>query len=466
MTKPQHIAVIDIGKTNAKLALVDFESLTEVAVVTRPNVVQSGPPWPHYDIDGHWAFLLDALATFHRDHRIDAISITTHGACAALLAVDGSLAAPILDYEHEYPADIVAAYDAIKPDFAETGSPRMVGGLNIGAQLHYQYATDPTLRDRTAKIVTYPQFWGHRLTGIAATDVTSLGCHTDLWNPHTGTFSDLPATLGIADKIAPVRHPSDILGPILPQIAQATGLAPDTPVCVGIHDSNASLYPHVISRNEPTSVVSTGTWVIAMSLMGEDASIIPHLDPNRDTLINVNARGQAVPSARFMGGREYEIIQNGLPYAPTEQDIAAVLDQSLMLLPSVETGTGPFQNRTMEWLDREPPVGSGQRAVALSFYLALMTGTCLDLIEARGPTIVEGPFARNAEFIAMLKAITDRPVVTSEAATGTSIGAALLFNTDQTLPIPADAVNSEVGKEFSAFMDRWRTSVRSLMQPD
>ena len=410
MNRPQHIAVIDIGKTNAKLALVDLDTLTEVAVVTRPNVVLSGPPWPHYDVDGHWSFLLDALATFHSDHRVDAISITTHGACAALLAADGSLAAPILDYEHEYPAEIVAAYDAIKPDFALTGSPKMVGGLNIGAQLHY---------------------------------------------------SDLPATLGIADKIAPVRHPSDILGPILPHIAAATGLDAKTPVCVGIHDSNASLYPHVISRNKPASVVSTGTWVIAMSLMGNDASTIPPLDPNRDTLINVNARGQAVPSARFMGGREYEIIQSGHPNAPTEQDIASVLGQSLMLLPSVESGTGPFQGRTMQWHGLEPPVGSGERAVALSFYLALMTGACLELIEGEGPTIVEGPFARNAEFVAMLKAITNRPVSTSEAATGTSIGAALLFNTDQTLPIPTGATKSYVGGEFSAYVDPWKTAVQS-----
>lgn len=302
MNNLQHIAVIDIGKTNAKLALVDLDTLTELAVVTRPNVVLDGPPWPHYDVDGHWAFLLDALAAFHRDHRVDAISITTHGACAALLAADGTLAAPILDYELEYPADIVVAYDAIKPDFSLTGSPRMVGGLNIGAQLYYQFSTDPTLKDRTAQIVTYPQYWGHRLTGVAATDVTSIGCHTDLWNPYEGAFSDLPATLDILDKIAPVRHPRDILGPILPHISEVTGLDRNTPVCVGIHDSNASLYPHVILRDEPVSVVSTGTWVIAMSLMGREITAIPPLDPDRDTLINVNARGQAVPSARFMGG--------------------------------------------------------------------------------------------------------------------------------------------------------------------
>lgn len=455
MTAPRYIAVIDIGKTNAKLALVDLLSLTEIAVVTRPNIVRSGPPYPHYDVDGHWAFLLAALAQFQRDHRVDAISVTTHGACAALLDGAGGLATPILDYEHEYTADIVTAYDAIKPDFAQTGSPKLAGGLNIGAQLHWQFQIDPTLKDRTEQIVTYPQYWGHRLTGVAACDVTSIGCHTDLWNPHEATFSNLPRLLGILDKIAPVRRPSDILGPILPEIAKITGLDPTTLVCVGIHDSNASLYPHVISQKGPASVVSTGTWVIVMSLRGDDLGAIPAHDPDRDTLINVNARGQAVASARFMGGREYEVIQKGQGCDPTPQEVAAVLDAQIMLLPSVETGSGPFQGRKARWLGDEPAVGSGQRSAALSFYLALMTGTCLTLVGGAGPTIVEGPFARNSEFVTMLRTVTARSVFTSAAVTGTSIGAALLFSDDQALPNPVELETGRGARIYSDYADRW-----------
>lgn len=427
----RQIAVIDIGKTNAKLALVDLSTLTEIAVVTRPNIVQPGPPYPHYDVDGHWAFLLDALTQFHREHRIDAISVTTHGACAALLDSNGALATPILDYEHAYPAEAVNAYDAIKPNFIQTGSPKLPGGLNIGAQLHWLFASNPDLKDRTAQIVTYPQYWGHRLTGVTATDVTSIGCHTDLWSPYEGAFSNLPEKLGIRDKIAPVRRPSDILGPILPEIAKATGLAPETPVCVGIHDSNASLYPHVVSQEGPVSVVSTGTWVIVMSMKTGGAAT---LDPARDTLVNVNAYEQAVASARFMGGREFEVIQQGQRVEPTKQDVSAVLDGPHMLLPSVETGSGPFQGSHMQWHCDEPEVGTGQRSAALSFYLALMTGTCLKLVGGAGPTIVEGPFARNPEFLAMLHAVTARPVLTNAAVTGTSIGAAMLLGGDEFPP--------------------------------
>jgi sugar (pentulose or hexulose) kinase len=386
--------------------------------------VVPGPPYPHYDVDGHWVFLLDALRRFHQDHGIDGISVTTHGATAALLAEDGTLATPILDYEFDGPSSVAAEYDSLRPPFSETGSPRLAGGLNVGAQLHWLFANDPTLHARAARIVTYPQYWGHRLTGVAATDVTSIGCHTDLWNPQDARFSSLVDTLDIRDKIAPARQSAERLGTILPEFASRTGLPPETPVLCGIHDSNASLFPHVMSRQAPFCVVSTGTWVIAMSIGGRSRS----LDPDRDTLINVNALGQPVPSARFMGGREYEVISQGQSSAITSTDATRVLDDGLMLLPAVEPRTGPFQGMPMRWHPAEPSIGSADRAVALSWYLALVTAECLDIIGAEGPVIVEGPFTRNRQYIDMLHAATGRPVTTSDSATGTSVGAALLFD--------------------------------------
>ena len=203
----RHIAVIDIGKTNAKLALVDLATLREIDVATRPNRVLAGPPWPHFDTEGIWQFLLAGLAGFQRKHGIDGISVTTHGACVALLDAAGSLAAPILDYEHDGPDTCAPAYDAIRPDFDETGSPGLPAGLNVGAQLFWQFRVNPGLRARVARIVTYPQYWAHRLTGIAAADVTSVGCHTDLWNPVARRPSRLVDRLAIAGKLAPVRRP-------------------------------------------------------------------------------------------------------------------------------------------------------------------------------------------------------------------------------------------------------------------
>ncbi|GHC59894.1 FGGY-family carbohydrate kinase [Neogemmobacter tilapiae] len=426
-----HIAVIDIGKTNAKLALVDGDTLQEIAVETRPNRVIPGPPWPTFDLQGHWDFILHHLACFHRAHGVDAISVTTHGASCVLLDAQGNLAAPMLDYEHPAPDDLAAAYDAIRPDFAETGSARLPMGLNLGAQLHWLFATDPTLKARTAHILTYPQYWGFRLTGALASDVSSLGCHTDLWNPWGGQFSSLVSRLGIEDKLAPARKSGDVLGHILPEIAAQTGLRESTPVVCGIHDSNASLYPHLLGRTGAFNVVSTGTWVVVMSVGGNRIA----LDKTRDVLVNVNALGQPTPSARFMGGREYEIIRNGETITPTAADRQAVLKGSALLLPAVEPNSGPFQHRAAGWEGK--PATPGQRMVALAHYLALMTDTCLTLTGGQGPVIVEGPFARNPDYLDMLTALRPDGVETAASATGTSIGAALLC-LDTATPAPTD----------------------------
>ena len=148
------------------------------------------------------------------------------------------------------------------------------------------------------------------------------------------------------------------------------------------------------------------------------------LDPARDVLVNVNALGRPVPSARFMGGREHEIIRQGRDAVPTPADRAAVLRDGVMLLPAVQGACGPFPDRAAGWTAE--PATDGQRMAALAWYLALMTRSCLDLTGARGPVIVEGPFARNPDYLDMLAALSPEGVAVTASATGTSTGAALL----------------------------------------
>ena len=448
-----HIAVIDIGKTNAKLALVDGATLAEIEVVTRPNRPRLGPPWPHFDLAGHWRFFLRHLARFQARHGIDAISVTTHGASVVLLDGRGRLAAPMLDYEHPGPDGLRDEYDAIRPGFAETGSPRLPAGLNVGAQLHWMLHADPGLRGRIAHVLTYPQFWGFRLTGALASDVCSLGCHTDLWDPWQGRFSSLVGKLGLDGLIAPPRRPGETLGGVSPHVAALTGLRAGTPVTVGIHDSNASLYPYVVGRIAPFAVVSTGTWVVAMAVGGAPVD----LDPGRDVLVNVDARGQPVPSARFMGGREYETISAGSEASPTKADRGAVLRRGLMILPAVEPNSGPYQGREMRW--RGDPATEGERAAALAFYLALITDTCLGLIAAAGPTIVEGPFARSPDFLDMLAAIRPSGVEIALSATGTSAGAALLALPGAQAPQTRRWAAADHAPGLRAYAAQWRDMV-------
>lgn len=452
---PRYIAVIDIGKTNAKLALVDRGLMIELAVLTRPNRVRPGPPYPHFDTEGHWEFILAGLRQFQASHGVDGISITTHGACAALLGTDGNLAAPVLDYEYDGPQETAAAYDALRPDFSLTGSPRLGHGLNLGAQLHWMLARDPDLQGRVHSVVTWPQYWGHRLTGALACDVSSLGCHTDLWDPAGRCFSPLVKTLGLAGKMAQPLRPDAVLGHLLPAISEQTGLAPDTAVVCGIHDSNASLLPHLLSQSGPFAVVSTGTWVVCMAVGGTG----PILDETRDVLINVAADGTSVPSARFMGGREYEMVRAGRAAVATPIDEAAVLANGLTLSPSVVATGGPFPDRSIGWNAPLAGFSDGAQEVALSFYLALMTAECLVLTGATGPVIVEGPFAANPAYCRMLAAATGRPVLCAASQTGTSIGASLLFGAPDSPPPLVGAVAAANRADYRRYALAWREAV-------
>ncbi|MBP0484949.1 FGGY-family carbohydrate kinase [Sagittula salina] len=442
-----HVAVLDIGKTNAKLALVETETMQELAVLTRPNTVLQGPPYPHFDTEALWAFFLAALREVHAAHGVDRITVTTHGACFVLLGAGGGMACPVLDYEHDGPDSMAAAYDALRPDFADTGSPRLPLGLNAGAQLHWLLETQTGLREATAQVVSYPQYWSGRLTGGFAAEPTSLGCHTDLWLPSEGQLSDLPDRLGLT--MAPLIAAGAVAGTLTEDVARATGLPKSTPVHSGIHDSNASLLPHLRVMEGAFSVVSTGTWVISMAVGGATSA----LDPARDTLVNVNALGGATPSARFMGGREYELMK-GETTAPTESDRTRVLTGDLMLLPAIEAASGPFAGRRGGWSD--PAMTPGEKGAALSWYLALMTAECQHLIGARGPVVVEGPFARNADYLAMLGACTGRAVLISASATGTSVGAALLADPQAQPPKGRPVAPPAEAAALAAYGRAWR----------
>lgn len=445
------VAVVDIGKTNAKLALVDLATLAESGVRRAPNTVLAAGPYPHFDTEALWGFILDGLAAMHREAPFEAIAVTTHGASAALLRRDGTLAMPVLDYEHDGPGALAAEYDALRPPFAETGSPRLPVGLNLGAQLFWQARMFPVDWAQAETVLPLPQYWSHRLSGTAASEATSLGTHTDLWNPHARRFSSLVGAQGWREKFPPLRRAGEPLGMLRPDLAAPLGLPEGIAVLNGIHDSNASLYPHLLSRRAPFSVVSTGTWVVGFAVGGSGGA----LDPTRDTLVNVDARGAPVPSARFMGGREFALVTEGLSGEPTASDLDAALSEPLLLLPAVQRGSGPFPDQSSAWLPARP-AEAGRLLAAASFYLASMTAASLDLIGAAGPTVVEGPFATNEAFLLMLAAASRRPVAAEAGSTGTSIGAALLAARAPTALRPGRRIDPPGDPAWGLYAARWR----------
>lgn len=448
----RRVGVIDIGKSNAKVAAVDLDTRTELAVRKTPNTVIKGGKYPHYDIDALWDFVLAGLRELNQEIELDALSVTTHGASAALVDAEGQLALPVLDYEFAGPDQFKAEYDAVRPDFSESFTPRLPGGLNVGAQLFWQQRFFPEAFARTRWILPYPQYWSFRLTGVAAAEITSWGCHTDLWNFTTDLYSSLVMKEGWLDKLPAVRPASDVLGVTLPEVTAALGLKRPLPVYSGIHDSNASLLPHLLEREPPFGLVSTGTWVIVAAPGGD----IDNLDPSRDCLANIDAFGHAVPSSRFMGGREFEMLTS--PRQPGEAAVQRVLGGRIMLTPSVVQGSGPFADRQAQWTVLREELSDDEVYAVTSFYLAMMTAECLKLTGAENHSVVEGPFAGNALYLRMLAAATGRGVEPiRRSATGTSIGAALLARMDR--HVAHDGLVVEGDAAMAAYAVAWRELV-------
>ena len=421
MPLPRSIAVIDIGKTNAKVVLIDAQTRQQVAARSTPNTVRRDGLYPHMDVERLWAFIMESLKALQDDHGVDGISITTHGATGALIA-GNRLAMPVLDYEHAGPEETSDEYAQVRPDFAESLSPRLPNGLNLGAQIFWQSRVHAERFAEVTQILTYPQYWAWRLTGVMASEVTSLGCHTDLWAPNSSDFSSLVTAEGWTSLFPPVRPAASVLGAITGEVAAATGLPADTPVTCGIHDSNSSVLPHLGAHEAPFTILSTGTWAIAMTVGGDTAG----LDPTRDSLANVDAFGRPVPTARFMGGREFDMLAPGA-VDPQAADLDAVIAGDVMALPSFVAGVGPFPHAVGRWIGDAETLTAGQRTAAVSLYLALVTQSCLELCGLGREIIIEGPLARNRLFAAALAALTSVVVTASGDATGTSLGASMLF---------------------------------------
>ena len=279
------------------------------------------------------------------------------------------------------------AYDALRPPFAETGAPGLPIGLNLGAQLYWQQQRFLAAFARAAAIVVmYPQYWSFRLSGVRASEITSLGCHTDLWAPMQRDFSTMVDRLEMAPAV-----PAASVAPAMPSVRSRpelpprTGLRAETPVYCGIHDSNASLLPHHSSAARapspsPPPAPGSSAWASAAQRVA--------LDPARDTLINVNAFGDPGP-LRPLHGRpaETRCWVKILPAGP--QDPRADIDDRPS--PSARSISRPpcrapahSHTRAGHWTAVPATPGPAPRT-AVSYYLALMTATCLDLIGAQEP---------------------------------------------------------------------------------
>jgi hypothetical protein len=394
----QAIAIVDIGKTRSKLTLwAEHGKLLWQGDYV--NAIGAQAP-RQLDLHGIAAWLKRALSQAARLAQIGAIVPVGHGAAGVLMAGERPICA--LDYEAAPPADVAERYDGLRDPFAATLSPRLGDGLNLGLQLYWLERLYPDVWPAHGDFLLWPQYWAWFLSGVRASEVTSLGCHSDLWRPLEHRFSNLAAARGWAGRLGSLRRAGEVLGAIRPALADELGLPHDCRVYCGLHDSNAALHAargFAELADRPFAVVSTGTWFVCLGSGGGGPA---EYDATQDMLANVDVAGAPTPTARFMGGRDYETWMGSLVGAPSDPQRLAQADA------------------LTEWL-AAPAV---LRATRAALELARQTDRALALIAADGPVLIEGRFAADDAFaVALARLRPGQPVFRGGIMDGVALGA-------------------------------------------
>jgi sugar (pentulose or hexulose) kinase len=457
-TSVKHTLVLDIGKTHAKLVLIDARGEV-LARQVQTNESVDGPGYRALGTRGLENWLLDALPRLPERRHIGHIIVTTHG--AAFCAIDeNGLVLPPIDYEWDGYGEHRDAFRRQADPFELSGSPQLPMGLNAGLQLYWLQQTRPQDWRRIRHWLPYPQYWAWWFSGVASSEVSSLGCHTHLWQPASGDYAHWARESGLAALFAPMRRAWDALGPVRTELAARVGLPADCTVHVGVHDSNACLARHLQTAATGT-VVSTGTWCVVMA---PGAGTTP-LDPARDQLINVSVLGQAVPTSRFMGGREFAILCAGVdPSLATEAALSEVRAQGWSATPAFAESGGPFQGSRGRVLQHGVTVPHGITGVPMhlrpalaSLYCAEITALLVQTLNGPNrhetPVVLEGPLAQNQAFVLSLAALLRKHSLmrSTDPLEGTARGAWLLANWEsrstaqswyETIGVPAPAATA------------------------
>lgn len=382
------VLVLDVGKTHAKISAWSREG-DALGSAQRVNRRGSGAG-ARLDMDGiaDW-FAPTARALVERHGPVSGFIPVGHGAAAALIGEDGGCRAP-RDYEAPIAREVDGRYEAARDGFDITGSPSLNAGLNLGRQLMAEQAEGRW--PEGGQIVPWPQVWAWRLTGERTSEVTGLGCHTDLWSPWTGGPSPLARSMGWDRRLAPLRYAGAVVGIAAGPAARAAGLEGVAVHC-GLHDSNAALWG---ARALPfdgaasATVLSTGTWFVAMRALAEgETGQALALGP--DDLINVDVEGRPTPSARFMGGRWSDARLGELRRRLFEPAFQPAICEA-----------------AVRQLEGEAPTGESddaERLARVAVSLAQEAAAMLARIGSRGPVVIDGIFGRSEAFVRALAAL-------------------------------------------------------------
>jgi L-fuculokinase len=295
------IAIFDIGKTNKKFFIFDedYNILLERSTPFSETKDEDGDPCEDIVALTQWVrkSLHEILAM--REFDLKAVNCSTYGASFVHINAEGNPVAPLYNYLKPYPDGLQKAfyqkYGGEITFSIHTASPAL-GNLNSGLQLYWLKQERPQLFDKIRYSLHLPQYMSYLLTGKTYSDITSIGCHTALWNFSQNHYHEWLFREAVIDKLAPI-FPSNQLIP-----ASLNG----RPVLsgVGLHDSSAALIPYLSNFTEPFVLISTGTWCITLNPFNQSRLLAEELQ--QDCLCYMEFRAKPVKASRLFAGYEHE----------------------------------------------------------------------------------------------------------------------------------------------------------------
>src|SRR5882757_111259 len=295
------IAIFDTGKTNKKLFLFDehYKIVWEQTASFSETTDEEGEPCE--DLDKLTGWVQHSFQELLRlpDFDIRAINFSAYGASFVHIGAEGTPVAPLYSYLKPYPEELKKKfYDNYGGEvtFSMLTASPVLGSLNSGMQLYRIKEEQPELFGRIRYSLHLPQYLSFLLTGKRYSDITSIGCHTNLWNFSQDHYHEWVYREGITDKLAPLRGSDSVL----PVADIDKGVISG----IGLHDSSAAMIPYLESFQEPFVLISTGTWCISMNPFNKAPLTVAELQ--RDCLCYMSYQGRPVKASRLFAGYEHE----------------------------------------------------------------------------------------------------------------------------------------------------------------
>jgi len=299
MNKTPVIAIFDIGKTNKKLLLFDEQYKVVYENTKQLEETKDEDGFPCEDVNALTAWVKDSFDKILTEGKFDirAVNFSAYGASFVFLDDKLKVISPLYNYLKPYSPELqkkfYGDYGGEVIVARETASP-VLGNLNSGLQLYHMKYEKPEIFKKIKWALHLPQYLSFILSSSINSDITSIGCHTNLWDFQYNRYHKWAKQEGIDKKLAPVLNCVEVAGYTNDKI----------PVGVGLHDSSAALIPYLSSFAEPFILLSTGTWCISLNPFNH--AQLTNNELNQDCLCYLSYEGKPVKASRLFAGYEHE----------------------------------------------------------------------------------------------------------------------------------------------------------------